>query len=112
GSALAEDDLLSALVEDAPSQLGQQGASLLDSREVIAGQGSGLAAEGGRAIGKEHFGLADAAGIEQQLAGGGITGVILVAEAGLEPRSSPRSCRRIARGGGFPFRAPGAGSTC
>src|SRR5438876_760248 len=98
GVRCVEDDLLSALVEDAPSQLGQQGASLLDSREVIAGQGSGLAAEGGRAIGKEHFGLADAAGIEQQLAGGGITGVILVAEAGLQvAERNPRGFAAPAR---------------
>ena len=51
---------------------------------MIAGQRSGLAAEGGRAVGKEDLGLADAARVEQQLAGARVAGVILVAEPGLQ----------------------------
>ena len=51
---------------------------------MIAGELAHLAGEMHAAIGEQDFGLADAAGIEDDLAGRGIAGVVLVGDAEVE----------------------------
>ena len=51
---------------------------------MVAGELPDLAGEPDRAIAYKDLGLADAAGVQQDLAGGGVTGRVLVAEAEIE----------------------------
>src|SRR5260370_23684483 len=51
---------------------------------MIAGKLSHLARKMHAAIGQQNFGFADAAGIEDDLAGRGIAGVVLVTDAKIE----------------------------
>src|SRR5258708_12966303 len=84
GSGLTEDDLLSALVENAPTELGQQLVTMVDGREVVTGERPRLAGEAGRAVRKEDLRLADPAGVEQQLTRRRVAGVVLQAKPGPE----------------------------
>ena len=51
---------------------------------MVAGELADLAGEMHPAIGEQDLGLADAAGIEDDLAGRGVAGVVLVADAEIE----------------------------
>ena len=60
--------------------------SLDDGQEVIASQLSDLAAEAHAAIGKQDLGLANAAGVEEELTRDGVARRILVAKAEIKPK--------------------------
>src|SRR5690349_881936 len=65
---------------------------------MVAGQLAELAGEAARAIGEQQLGLAVAAGIPQQLAGGRVAGVVLVADAECEiAQRNPASLAAPAR---------------
>src|SRR5712692_9564362 len=76
-----EDDVLRALPQHRVPHRAQLLASGLDGEEVIAGELADLAGETGRAVREEDLGLAEAAGIEQDLAGRGMAGMVLIADA-------------------------------
>src|SRR5216683_3349656 len=79
-----ENDVLRAFPQDELSKRRQLVGAVLDGREMVAGELSHPASENRSAVGKQDLSLADAAGIEQQLPGGGVARVIFVAEAQLE----------------------------
>src|SRR6202521_2419630 len=79
-----ENDVLRAFPQDELPQRRQLLDAIHDGREVVAGQLSHLACEDGRAVAKQDFRFADAAGIEQQLPRRRIAGVVLVPEPQLE----------------------------
>jgi len=93
-SGFFEDDVLSPFPEHATAELLEELATSLDGGEVIPRQRSSLAPEGGLAIRKDDLSLADAARVDQQLAGSGVGGRVLVAEPGLQ--ISERDPRRLA----------------
>jgi len=74
---LAKGDRLRAVPEHELAELLQSLAALDDRGEVIAGELPGLACEAGGAVGKEQLCLADAAGVQQELAGRGIARRVL-----------------------------------
>src|ERR1700682_5309263 len=81
---LANRDPLRALPEAAPAALAQSigPASVgLDRREVVRRQLAHLRAGRAGAIREEDLALADAAGVERQLARGRMRGVVLVVDA-------------------------------
>src|SRR5438105_957808 len=100
GSRL-ESDLLGALPEDDPAQLLQILGALGDGGEVVARQLPHLRAEAGGAVGKEDLRLAEAPGIEQDLASRRIAGGVLGAEAELEV--SERDPGRLAAPAGLDY---------
>src|SRR5580692_3949308 len=59
-------------------------AAFDDGQKMIAGKLADFAGEADIAIGEQNFSLADAARIENDLAGRGIAGVVLVAQAEVE----------------------------
>src|SRR5579864_1333713 len=66
--ALCEDDLLGALPEEALAEGAQVLVALDDRREVVASERAGLAREADVAVREQELRLADAAGVEDQLA--------------------------------------------
>ena len=73
--------------------------SLDDGQEMIASQLSDLAAEAHAAIGEQDLGLANAAGMEEELTRDGVACRVLVAEAEIKPTEWDPAClRSIARG--------------
>src|SRR5262252_6007798 len=76
--ALREGDLLRALPQDEVAELAEVLDAFVDGGEMVAGELTGPAAEDARAVRKQDLRLADAAGIQQQVPGGGIAGVVLV----------------------------------
>src|SRR5713226_73950 len=83
-SDLFEHDVLGALPQRLAPQLAQLVDAIDDGGEMVSGQRPGLAAEGRRAIGDQDLGLADAAGIQEQLPGGGIPRRVLEADPDVE----------------------------
>src|SRR5437899_5012532 len=79
-----EADLLCALPQHGLAERGQVLQPRGQGDEVVAGELTHLACEMHAAIGQQDFGLADAAGIENDLAGCGIAGVVLVGDAEIE----------------------------
>src|SRR5215469_7791685 len=80
----AEFDRLSALPQCQLTKLGQMLPALDNGEEVVAGELSDLAGETDAAIGEQDLGLADAAGMDQELAGCGVARRVLVAEPEIE----------------------------
>ena len=76
-----EDDVLRALPQHLAPHRAQLLASGLDGEEVVAGELADLAGKTGRAVWEEDLGLAEATGIEQDLARRGMAGVVLIADA-------------------------------
>src|SRR5258705_11358852 len=70
-----EGDVLGALPEHHATHLAELVASFDDGEEVVAGELANLAGEATGAVGEEDLGLAEAAGVEEDLAGGGLGGV-------------------------------------
>ena len=66
--------------------------SVDDGQEVIASQLSDLAAEAHAAIGEQDLGLANAAGMEEELTRNGVTRGVLVAEAEIKPTEWDPAC--------------------
>src|SRR5438876_6541873 len=66
--ALREDDLLGALPEEAPPERSQVLAALDDRREMVARERSRLAREADVPVREQELRLADAAGVEDDLA--------------------------------------------
>src|SRR5215472_16679477 len=58
--------------------------ALDDGEEVVAGELSVLAGETDAAIGEQDLGLADTAGMDQELAGCGVARRVLIAEPEIE----------------------------
>src|SRR5919198_4363726 len=81
---LPEGDVLRTVPEHALAELLQALAALDDRREVVAGELSGLAREARVPVREQQLGLADAAGIQQQLAGRGVARRVLGADADVE----------------------------
>src|SRR6202035_879362 len=79
-----EATLLRAFPEHGLSERRQIFQARGQGDEMIAGELAHLAGEVDAAIGQKDFGLADAAGIEDDLAGRGIAGVVLVRDAEIE----------------------------
>jgi hypothetical protein len=79
-----EGDRLRSLPQGQPAELRQVLGSRDDRQEMVTGELSDLAGEADAAIGEEDLGLADAAGVEQELARRRIARGILVAEAEVE----------------------------
>ena len=65
---------------------------------MVAGELPGLAGEQRPAVGKQDLGLADAAGVEEELASGGMARMVLVAQAQLEVAQG-NPCRLAAPAG-------------
>src|SRR5687767_14819173 len=84
GLGLFEDDVLRALPQHGPAELGQPLAALLDRREVVPRELAHLAREARGAVGKEDLHLGEAARVEEELAGGRIAVRVLGPEAQLE----------------------------
>src|SRR5262245_20690531 len=80
GSPGLEGDLLGAVPEHETAELLEGVPALHDREEVIAGQLADLAGEARAAVGEQDLRLADAAGIEEELAGGRVARVVLVTE--------------------------------
>src|SRR5262249_54636321 len=78
---LFEADRLRALPEHERAELAELLAAADDRRKVVAGQHAGLARELGRPVREQDLRLADAAGIEEQLARCGVRGCVLGADA-------------------------------
>src|SRR5258708_6857368 len=97
--SFGESDLLRAFPEDLPAELAQVLDSFVDRGEVVARQLPHLAGEQGRAVREEDLGLADAAGVEQQVPRRGMAGVVLVAE--VEVERAERDPRRLAAPAGL-----------
>src|ERR1700753_2752429 len=68
GSALFEDDVLGAVPEHPLAQGRQLLAAHGDGQEVVAGELADLAGEADAAVAEQDFALAQAAGIEDELA--------------------------------------------
>src|SRR5665213_2372769 len=83
-AAFLERDFLRALPHDPMPERRELLAALVDRREMVARQLARFAGEHRRAVRKQDLGLADAAGIQQQLAGSGVAGGVLVAEVEVE----------------------------
>src|SRR5262249_21486963 len=66
--------------------------SLDDGQEVIASQLSDLAAESHAAIGQQDLGLANAAGMEEELTRDGVARRVLVAEAEVKSTEWDPAC--------------------
>src|SRR5262245_6749072 len=79
-----EGDVLRALPEDRATHLTELLAPLDDCEEVVAGELADLAGEASAAVGKKDLGFAEAAGVEEDLAGGGMAGVVLIAHVQVE----------------------------
>ena len=77
-------DVLWAFPEHEPADLLEGLSAVDDRREVVARQLAGLASEAGLAVGKEDLRLADAAGVDQQLAKAGIARRVLETDAEVE----------------------------
>src|SRR5206468_12152204 len=77
GLPLVEADRLRALPEAAAAELREALETLDDGGEVVPGESAGLAREGAVAVREEELGLAYAARVEQELAGGGVCGRVL-----------------------------------
>src|SRR3977135_3530882 len=67
-SALLEEDVLSALPEHQVAELLQAPTTPFEGREMVACELPHPAGEEGRAVGKEDFGLADPARVEEKVA--------------------------------------------
>src|SRR5439155_4375921 len=78
--ALAERDRLRSLPERQAAELRELLATLDDRGEVVPGERARLGGEGAVAVRKEELGLRDAAGIEEELAGGRVAGRVLGAD--------------------------------
>jgi 5-hydroxyisourate hydrolase len=89
-------NLLGALPENSPAELGELLTSLHDGSEMIAGQRAESAREVRSAVGKEDLRLAVTARVEKQLPGAGVSGGILDGEIEL----------KIAHGNPCRFTAP------
>src|SRR5581483_9989344 len=92
--ALPERDRLRTLPEREAAELGEALPSLDDGREVVAGERARLRGERAVAVREEQLRLADAAGVEQQLAGSRVAGGVLGADA--ELADAPRYPVRLA----------------
>src|SRR5690348_11502988 len=95
---LPERDVLRSVPQHELAELLQPLAALDDRREMIAGELTRLAREAGVAVREEQLGLADAAGVQQQLAGGRVAGRVLGPDAYVEvahrdPRGLPAPAR-------------------
>src|SRR6185369_399626 len=102
-SYLLEADLLRALPQHGLAERGQVLQPRGQGDEVVAGELAHLAGEVHAAIGKQYLRLADAAGIENDLARRGIAGVVLVGDAEIEiaerhpdPLAAPADMDRLA----------------
>src|SRR6185437_12919144 len=83
-SGLSEEDRLGAFPEHLPAELAERLAAVHDRGEVVAREHASLAGEGGRAIREQNLRLADAARVEEDLAGRGIAGRILGPKADVQ----------------------------
>src|SRR6267378_6270908 len=75
-----ERDVLRAFPQDELAERGKLVGAVLDGREMVARELAHLAREDGRPIGEQDLGLAQAARVQQQLAGRGIARGVLEAE--------------------------------
>src|SRR5712692_10933063 len=73
-----EGDVLGALPQDDPAELGQLFVALEHGGEVVARELPCLAGEQGRPVRKQDLRFADAAGIQEQVAWGWMARVVLV----------------------------------
>src|SRR5690349_14474971 len=102
-SGFLEADLLRALPQHGLAERRQVLQPRGQGDEVIAGELAHLAREMHAAIGQQDFGLADTAGIKDDLAGCGIAGVVLIGDAEVEiaerhpdPLAAPTDMDRLA----------------
>src|ERR1700694_2355218 len=79
-----ESDVLRAFQHDEVADRLQLFGALFDRRKVVARELSDLAREQRRAVREQDLGLADAAGVEQQMSRRRVTRVVLEAEAEIE----------------------------
>src|SRR3954451_10284855 len=91
---LAERDLLRALPECQPAELGEVLLTLDDRREMVPGERARLRPESAVAGREEELGLGDTAREEQQLAGRRVDGRVLGADP--EFAVAPRDPVRLA----------------
>ena len=78
---LFDDEVLRALPEREAPELRETLVALGHGREMIAGELADLAREERRAIREQDLGLGDPAWVEEDLAGRGMAGVVLVGQA-------------------------------
>src|SRR5688572_14655154 len=79
-----EQDILRAVPQRALAERPELFGAFRDCQKMVAGKLSSLAAEIDRAVGEQDFRLADAAGVEDDLAGRRIAFGILITETDIE----------------------------